>query len=200
MANPHKAAAIEAINAHLKKHGPVDWERVESKFPDVPKATLWRWIKELRDKASDSPSRQKLQAASKKVRKVVEDIKEIGGLLPAIPSPAYMAAKGAEAEASMNFMGRVNELYSDAVMLRAYSLNAEGKIKMPMFFSQSIKLRRDILQTGITTLQEIYDIRMVQGLHDAILEAIGEEAPEVQRKVMERLHKLNRERGITIDG
>jgi hypothetical protein len=141
-----------------------------------------------------------LSAASKKVRQVVEGVKEAGGILPATPSPAYMASKGAEAEASINFLGRINNLYEDAEKLRAYSLNAEGNIKMPLFFSQSIKLRSDLLKTGIQTLQEIYDLRHMQGMYDAIVEAIGEASPDVQRHVIERLHRLNRERGISIEG
>ena len=200
MAHPRKAEALEAINAHLRDVGPRDWGRLEAKFHDVPKATLWRWIKQVRDKAADAPSRQKLQAASKRVQKVVEGVREAGGVLPATPSPSYLAAKGAEAEASINFLGRINQLYTDAEKLRTYSLNADGNIRIPLFFLQSIKVRRDLLQTGLATLQEVYDLRQVQAMHDAIIEAVGEVSPEVQRRVIERLHKLNRERGITIDG
>ncbi len=200
MAQPRRKEALEAINAHLREVGSRDWEKLEARFPDVPKATFWRWIKQVRDKQSDAPSRQKIQAASKRVRQVVEDVEEVRGMLPATPAPAYMASKGAEAEASINFLGRLNQLYEDAEKLREFSMTPEGKIKIPMFFSQSIKLRGDLLRTGITTLQEIYDLRMVQGFHDAIIEAIGEASPEVQKLVIDRLHRLNKERGITIDG
>jgi hypothetical protein len=200
MAHPRKDEAIEAIKAHLRDVGSKEWEPLESRFSDVPKATFWRWIKDVRDKQSDSPSRQKLQAANKKIKKVVEDVREVGGMLPATPSPAYLSSKGAEGEASMNFLGRLNLLYAEAEKLRDYSLNSEGGIRMPMYFHNSIKLRRDILQTGLSTLQEIYDLRKVQEIHDAILEAIGEVSPDVQRKVIDRLRRLDRERGITIDG
>lgn len=200
MANPKKDEALEAINAHLRDVGPKEWDRLESKFPDVPKATLWRWIKQVRDKASDAPSRQKLQAAKKKVRQVVDDVRQAGGVLPATPSPSYMAANGAEAEASINFLGRINTLYADAEKLRDYSVNDAGGIKMPLFFSQSIKLRQSLLATALATMQEIYDLRKVQGFNDAILEAIAEESPETARRIVERLHRLDRERGITIDG
>lgn len=197
MAHPRKDEAIEAIKAHLRDVGSKEWDTLERQFADVPKATFWRWIKDVKDKLSDSPSPQKLQAASKKVRKIVEDLKEVGGMLPATPSPAYLAAKGAEAEASMDFLGRLNLLYAEAEMLRDYSLNSEGGIRMPMYFHYSIKQRCNILQMGLSILQEVYDLRKVQEIHDAILEAVGKVSPEVQRKVIDRLRKLDRERGIS---
>lgn len=200
MANPWKATAVEAINSHLRDCGPVEWERVASKFPDVPKATLWRWIKELRDKASDSPSRQKLQAASKKVRKVVEDVRAVGGMLPAAPSPSYLAEKGAEGEANMNFLGRLNQLYEEGEKLRDFACNSDGKIRIPLFYQSSINIRRNLLQTSLDVMQQVYDLRRMEAFYEAVTEEVGSVSPEAQRKIMDRLRRLDRERGITING
>jgi hypothetical protein len=199
VANPWKAEAVEAINAHLRDHGPSGWERVESKFPNVPKATLWRWIKEVREKASDSPSRQKLQAAKAKIKKIVEEVHSVGGSLPAAPSPAYLAAKGAEGEASINVLGRINELYKEAEQLRDYALNDVGKIRIPIFYKESINLRRNILQTKIDMLQEVYDLRRMEAFYEAIMDEIGKVSPEVQRAIVDRMRRIDRERGITIN-
>jgi len=199
MANPWKASAVEAISSHLRDCGPVEWERVASKFPDVPKATLWRWIKEVRAKASDSPSRQKLQAAKKKIRDVVDEVRTAGGSLPAMPSPAYIAAAGAEGLDTLRYMGCIHQLYEDALLLRAYALNADGKIRIPAFFERSIRLRRDILQTGLDAQQEVYDLQKMQEMQNAIIEAVGEASPEIQKKVIDRLRRLDRERGITVN-
>lgn len=39
--------------------------------------------------------------------------------------------------------------FGDALLLREYALNNEDKIRIPAFFSKSIRLRGDILESGL---------------------------------------------------
>ena len=200
MANPRREEAVEAINTHLRDYGPVGWERVASKFHDVPKATLWRWIKEVREKVSKTPTRQKLKAANKRVQRIVEDVRAAGGSLPATPSPAYLAENGAEGEANINFLGSFQQLYREAEKLRDYSLNADGNIRIPLYFQNSINLRRNLLQNYLEVFQQVYDVKRMEAFYESIIEEIGKVSPDVQKAVVERLHRLDRDRGITING
>jgi integrase len=37
-----------AIAAHIAAIGPINWNQVQARFPDLPPATFWRWVKRVR--------------------------------------------------------------------------------------------------------------------------------------------------------
>jgi len=86
-------------------------------------------------------------------------------------------------------------LFADALMLREFSLNNEGKVRIPLFFEKSIRLRTDILETGIGAAREIWDLERIQVFHQSIVDAIREVAPEVAHAIVERMHAVSREHG-----
>lgn len=184
---------IAAIKAANERYGMDSAAKVvRERYPDIPRATWYRFLKA----ANSTPAERAVDVAKRAAKH-----------LPAAPSPSYILDKPAEARRNIDFMSRLEGLYEDAELLRAYAVakgydvdgNEVLKIKIPTFFAQSIKLRSDLLENGVRTIQQVYDLRRMQQFHDMIIEAIAEESPECALKITERLARLNSELGITID-
>lgn len=189
-------AAMRAIAEHLLEHGPQNWGAVRSKFPDVPEPTWWRWVKRVRE---GTPSPEALKKATQKIQRHLKKSpptpEEVAAHLPAAPSPEYIARNGAAGLRQFDIMRELHVLFADALMLREFSLNNEGKVRIPMFFERSIKLRTDILETGLDAAREIWDLERIQSFHQAIVDAIREVSPEVAHAIVERMHAVSREHG-----
>lgn len=188
-----KETALQEIREAVKTHGEaVGLKLMRERYSDVPRSTWKRWMDEL----CMSPK-----------EKAVREAKTAAAHLPAAPSPAYLAEKPVEARRNIDFMTRLEDLYHDAELLRAYAVvkgydtdgNEVSKIKMPTFFAQSIKLRADLLDNAVRTIQQVYDLRRQQAFYDAILDEIAAESPDVAHRITERLARLNNELGITAD-
>ena len=188
-----KDMAVQELRQAIDKYGKEGGVKiVRETYPDVPRATWKAWV----DAANAGP----MDIA---VEKAVKAAKH----LPAAPSPAYIAEKPVEARQGINFMERLEFLYADAEMLRAYSTRkvttADGveseKIHIPTFFAQSIKLRSDLLETAVRTVQQFYDLRRMQQFYDSVLEEIAAESPEVAQRITERLARLDAEIGMTVN-
>jgi hypothetical protein len=65
------------------------------------------------------------------------------------------------------------------------------------FFDRSIRLRLDVLATGLNTRQQIYDLRRYEAFFEIVVDEIVKESPEVQRRIFEQLKHLNREFGMS---
>lgn len=185
---------IDAIRAANERFGmDAAAKIVRERYPEIPRATWYRFLKA----ASSTPTERAVDVAKKAAKH-----------LPAAPSPAYVLDKPAEARRNIDFMTRLEGLYNDAELLREFALskgydvdgNEVLKIKMPHYFAQSIKLRSDLLENAVRTIQQVYDLRRMQQFHDTIINAIAEESPETALKITERLAALNSEVGITIEG
>ncbi len=205
--NELRAQVIQELREAIKKYGVEAAPKlIRERYPDVPRPTWYRWLKEV----AASPMDIAIDTAKKAAKQ-----------LPAAPSPSYLVDKPVEARAGIDFMGRLERLYADAEklaydgeMLRDYSVvrttdedgNERTRIKIPAFFSNSIKLRGDsiglrasLLETAVKTIQQFYDLRRMQQFYDTILEEIAAESPEVAARITERLARLNSEMGITAD-
>lgn len=188
-----KDTAIQEIREAVKTHGEaVGLKLMRERYSDVPRSTWKRWLDEL-------------ALSPKEV--AVREAKGVAAHLPAAPSPAYIAEKPVEARRNIDFMTRLEDLYADAEMLRAYAVtkgyDVEGneitKIKVPTYFAQSIKLRSDLLDNAVRTIQQVYDLKRQQAFYDAILDEIAAESPDVARRITERLARLNNELGMTVE-
>lgn len=189
-----KEIAVKELKDAIDKYGKEGGVKlVRELYPDIPRATWKDWV----DTANAGP----MDIAVEKAKKAAKH-------LPVAPPPEYISEKPVEARQGINFMERLEHLYADAEMLRAWSVtrvtdNTSGEskeqIKVPTFFSQSIKLRSDLLETAVRTIQQFYDLRRMQRFYDTILEEISAESPEVALRITERLAKLDAEIGMTVD-
>lgn len=213
-----KTAFFEAVAQHLVTVGATNWNVVLKRFADIPEATKWRWIREA--KAADVPKPQLINAKAKlvqRVKKLPPDARRveaeengterIARNIPAAPSPAYIAKHGESGLATLDFVAEIHALYSDAKFLRAYAVSQREdaetgeiteSIKNPNAFDRSIVRRADLLETAIKAVQEVWDLRTMQNFYETIIQEIGIESPECQRRIMERLAVLNSRQGMTM--
>lgn len=61
-----RQAALKAISPHLAEHGPRDWSAVQDRFSEIPHATWWRLVREVRGGAAQPES---LKKARRKIDK-----------------------------------------------------------------------------------------------------------------------------------
>jgi len=211
--HPRRAEAEAAIRVHLSTRGNGDWEAVLTQFPDVSAPSMWRWIREVK---AGAPEGAQLKTAVSRIRRSLKDdkvyrteeasqqaVRHIADQLPAAPRPEYIARTGSAGLENIDFVREIRHLYSDALMLRAYCTKVDAEtgqesIKQPMLFEKQIARRASLIETSIKTVQELWDLRTMQGFYQAIIEEIGKEAPDVQHRIMDRLRALNNERGMTM--
>lgn len=215
--HPQKAKFKSTVAQHLATVGANNWSAVLVQFPDVPEPTKWRWIREA--KAADVPRPELINARAKlvqKVKKLPKDARRleaeengtttISRQIPAAPSPAFIARTGEAGLQTLDFVAEIHALYRDASMLRAFAIatatNEDGetveRIKNPVAFDKSIVRRADLLETAIKAVQEVWDLRTMQNFYETIIEEIGVESPEVQKRIMARLATLNQKNGYTM--
>ena len=208
---------MAAVAQHLATVGSNNWTPVLQSHPDIGEATKWRWIREA--KTVDVPKPQLINAKAKLVQKVKNLPKDarrveaeengtttIARQLPAAPSPNYIAKTGESGLQTLDFVAEIHSLYRDATMLRAFAIStvvdADGatmeKIKNPAAFDKSIVRRADLLETAIKAVQEVWDLRTMQNFYETIIDEIGIESPECQRRIMARLADLNSKVGMTM--
>ena len=213
-----KTLFMQTVATHLATVGASNWKVVLDQFPQVHDQTKWRWIRAA--KAADVPRPELINARAKlvqKVKKLPKDARRveaedngteaISRQLPAAPSPAYIAKSGEHGLQTLDFVAEIHLLYRDANMLRAFAVSpvadADGvitgeKIKNPAAFDKSIVRRAGLLETAIKAVQEVWDLPTMQNFYETIIEEIGVESPECQRRIMERLAILNSRQGMTM--
>jgi len=184
-----KPEVLQELREAIKKYGAEAGPTlVRERHPDIAKPTWYRWLREV----AASP----MDVAAAKARGAANH-------LPASPSPSYIAERPVEARKNIDIMARWQELYSDAEMMRAAAVttDADGneKVKIPMFFAQSVKLRLDLLNGALNAMSQMWDMQRIQKLHDLVLEEIGKADPETQKRITAALKDLDDRIGITME-
>lgn len=200
-----KDEVVAAIRKQLlTAEATLDMPALYAQFPEVPQPTIWRWAN--LEKNQQPTQRQLTQAAQAIEERVAAGA--AGDLLPAVPSPAAIARDGGKALRKLDFGAEIPKLYSDAEMLRAFAVKdvelEDGqhveRIKNPVAFEKSIKARASLIETSLKVLQEVWDMRAMQAFNEMIVEEIGRESPECQRRILQRLALLNQRHGISMGG
>jgi hypothetical protein len=216
--HPQKSAFLAAVAQHLSTVGANNWKVVLDQFPDVAEPTKWRWIKQAKE--ADVPRPELINAKAKlvqKVKKLPKDARrveaeengttKVAKHLPAAPSPSYIARTGESGLQNLDFVAEIHALYADAQKLRAYAMKTRPdpetgalveQINNPAAFDKSIVRRASLLETAIKAVQEVWDLRTMQNFYETIIDEIGQESPECQRRIMERLADLNSKQGFTM--
>lgn len=199
-----------AISNHLHLHGPTGWPDLMAKYPDVSRATFFRYIKEVREDIEAQAVSQgdaSLRIAQKRIRAHVASPKqverEMKTNMPAVPSPAVVVGMGSAADDVFDFMGNLNRLMADAEMMRSSSVTvgSDGaeKLRNPAMMDKSISRRLGILETWLRSQGLVWNYDKLQELYFAIIDEVGKASPEVQQAVVSRIRTLNNQRGMTID-
>lgn len=208
--NPIKDEVVAAIHAHLAVHGSKNWSVLFERFEPrgIHKTTFWSWVKEVKTAAAASPA---LAAARTAIQTVVEGRETqlpegVSGHLPATPSPNFISKTGARGLAQFDMILEIKKLYADAEMLRAYSVKevktedgeAREHIKNPVAFDKSIARRASLLETSISAVQQIWNLRTMQSFYEVVVQEIGKADPDTQKRILVRLSELNQRTGMNL--
>lgn len=187
-----RAAMLADIAAHLKEYGSERWNLVMGKYPEVGKRQFFKYVAKV--KAGRTP--QDILLSSVKKAKIAARRN-----LPAAPSPDVISKGGITARNHIDFMVEFGTLMEDAHLVRDFaSTVVEGKrsIKNPMFFVKSVQLRVSLMETQLKAMDAIWNLTQQLEFYNAVVEEVAKESPEAARRIMERLERLNAEKGMTM--
>ena len=207
--NAEKLAVKIAISEHLKLYGPREWPDFFDKYPNVSKASMWRWIKEVKDdlERATIDGGMDLKLMQKRIRSNASperSSRELKKHIPVAPSPTGLVGLGSENVGEVFiFLEQFNELVRDMKMLRKHSveLQADGeeKIKNPMLFDRSLGRRLELLETWLHSQDMVWNLERMQELYMMIIEEVGKVDADTQQAILSRIRTLNNKRGLTID-
>lgn len=205
-----KGEIIAAVTEHLKVDGPGNWDALMAKYPEVSRATFFRYIKEARERIEGAAAEhggKALRLAQKQIAARVESSdttqKKIKAHLPVAPSPAVVAAAQADAISSFNFFAFFGRIVSDLDLVRgsAVTVGADGmeKARNPVLLDRNLSRRLQALETYLHSIETVYNLERIRELYDLIIDEVGKADPDIQRAVLVRLRELDNKRGITMN-
>ena len=125
----------------------------------------------------------------------------IAGMIPAAPSPSYIARHGVKELERLDIFKELHVLFADANLMRESAVRKDEygreKVSNPRTFDRSIGRRIEILATSLTTQKELWDLQRMESFYTAIIDTIANEAPDVARRIQIRLAELNIHVGMT---
>src|SRR5579862_3582361 len=201
-----RESCLADIRQHLESHGPRDRKIVQARHPNVPDRRFWRYVAQVRGTGAKvknyTPDPESIRNAIQTMTKRAE-IAEAKTHIPR-PPPAIIAAGGIEARRKLDFLEHLDGMLSDCDMLREYSMREDPetgkkKIHNPMYFTQSIKLRAEVLNTAISAMKALWDIQRMQNFYDVIVHEVTKLDASTGRAIMERLQELDAQRGMTMN-
>lgn len=199
MALPHadRESALEAIAEHLISSGGNPWQSVMSRFPSVPAPTFWRWVREVRTR----PNAKALDAARTLLSGVPGASVEAKAVLPAPVPASALVEGGIGAVKKMNFLREFDVLMGDARLLREFSMcQRTGGVRIPRTFVDSARLRIQLMQMWLEALPVLYSAEQTQKLFSAVIDAVGECDPEMQKRILAALREIRERTGfVSVD-
>jgi hypothetical protein len=199
--NPERENAIADIAAHLAQHGPGDWKKIRDRYPAVSDAAFWRYVKEARRRPAPQPFIEAARRVLAERAAAMTHDEKIGAItanLPAAVSPDFIARNGERGQAQLRLIDRFEQLFDDAILLRAFAMHEDGRrIKNPVIFGSTISMRDGLLRTALQATQAIWDLRRSQELWDLAMDEIAAESPECVGRILVRLTELNSRAGFT---
>lgn len=187
-ADPRRDDAIAALRRLTAQHGAKEGARLaREQFRDVPAGTWGRWRQQAVGNVTDANA-QALTSMADEVRRVIPKPEALGRAM-ADPIPA--------ANRALRFWEEMDLLLADADLLRAYALTTgqDGrlKVRVPRALVDAASMRRDLLKIALAQAEVAFGVQRAQEFFDTIIHAIGQESPECQRRIMERLRLVQSE-------
>ena len=189
-ADPKRNTAIAAMIDLSHRYGIKNGLAIaRERFSGIPNATWARW----RNSALGSVNANKAEAdavagLSSEVRAEIPALHEIA---PAVSDP-FRATQRA-----LNFWKMMDELEADYQLMRKHALgkdeNGEITLKVQPALRDAHRMRCDLIRLAIEQASAAWSAERASTFYQAILEEIGAESPECQRRIIERLHRLQGE-------
>lgn len=187
-ANHQRDEAITALRELTAQHGAKEGARLaRERFPGVPAGTWGRW----RQQAVGNVAGADAQALSSLAAEVRRTVPQPEALVTA-PVPATRRA--------LDFWAMLDELEHDARLMRDFALNrgADGalKVRVPFALRDAHRMRCDLIRLALAQAETAWSVERTQNFFDAVIDAVGTESPECQRRIMERLRAMQGEAAI----
>lgn len=196
------------VGAYLLEHGEdgLTQALVEKWTGEATKRCLTQMISAIVD---EPPTPEMLAAARERIQRKLEAqpftmrqeeprtprAAHVAALIPAAPSPAYIARAGVGQLEKLDIFVELNGLMADARLLRASAIrkgpDGTETVKNPRTFDRAISRRLEILGTSIATQKELWDLQRMEAFYTTIIETIASAAPEVAREIQRRLSEMN---------
>jgi len=194
-ANPDRPHALTLIRQLTKKHGHIEGQKLaRMQYQHIPAATWCRWVTEAIGDARFAAGRPAAENLAAEVAKNVPT--------PAVIVPGIIIEHPAIARRAINFWKLLDGLDADAQLLREFATtmdeHGKRKVKLPKVLVESARLRSDLVKLSLQYSSEVYGYERMQQFYDAIVEEIGVESPQMQRRIMARLQRLNGALGMTM--
>jgi hypothetical protein len=115
-----------------------------------------------------------------------------------IPTPEQLTADPVPAtRRALDFWAMLDELEHDARLMRDFALarGADGtvKVRVPFALRDAHRMRCDLIRLALAQAEAAWSVERAQSFFDAVVQAVEEESPECQRRIMERLRDVGGE-------
>jgi len=186
-ANHLRDGAVAALRSLTAQHGAKEGTRLaREQFPDVPAGTWGRW----RQMAVGNIAGADAQALTSLAAEVHRNI----------PTPEQLTADPDPVPATrraLDFWAMLDELEHDARLMRDFALarGADGtvKVRVPFALRDAHRMRCDLIRLALAQAEAAWSVERAQSFFDAVVQAVEEESPECQRRIMERLRDVGGE-------
>ncbi len=187
-ANPLRDEAITAIRTLTAHHGVKEGGRLaRDQFLSVPYGTFMRWRQEAIGNVADADARA-IAALGPEIRRN-------------IPAPEALRQEIADPVPATNralrFWEEMDLLLSDADLLRAYALSKghDGrlKVRVPRALVDAANMRQNLMKLALVQAEVAFGVQRAQEFFEAVIDAVGQESPACQRRIMEKLKRVQGE-------
>lgn len=184
-ANHQRDEAISQLRTLTTQHGAKEGVRLaRAQFPDVPPGTWGRWRQQAVGNVAGADA-QALNSLAAEVRR-------------SIPQPEALVADPVPAtRRALDFWAMLDELEHDARLMRNFALarGADGtvKVRVPFALRDAHRMRCDLIRLALAQAETAWNVERAQNFFDAVIDAVGADSPECQRRIMERLRAMQGE-------
>ncbi|MGD1327039.1 hypothetical protein ACNHE5_19360 [Pandoraea pnomenusa] len=185
--DPRRDEAVETMRRLCAEHGLKEGCRLaREQFPEVPEGTWGRWRVQALGRA---PEREELErdARANMAAEVRENIPAVAELVTdAEAVPAQRRA--------LDFWRMLDELDEDARLLREFATttapDGKRKVKVPFALRDAHRMRCDLIRLALQHAEVAWSTERAARFHDAILQEISAESPELAGRIIARLKRV----------
>jgi hypothetical protein len=185
--------------------GKIERER-RARFPDVQRASFYRWWRQAKVQAAkagaleaqqaarilvaEEERQQRLSEVATKQAKLKSDARRISAHLPKPISPDSILPVPKTSTVQL-----IGLCMNNAMRIMAGCEDAEGNIQDPKMLLQASNHLLACIATQAKVTELLFDAQRIDQLQTAMMDEISQIEPEVSRRILDRFSKLLREWG-----
>ncbi len=189
--DPRRAEAFQAIVEHVRSAEPGTWKAIRDRFPDIPEATFFRYVRKARQAQSGEVAVAEARQRIADHVGAVASHPDVGAVQPDINGQGSLVPSEALGFRQLDLLRRVDEVFADIELLRAYAMGPEGKIRAPLFWTQAISLKDRSIGTALKCASAALSMERVIDFMDDVVAEVAAESPEAARKIIVRLTRFS---------